>query len=450
MKSIRIFLMIWAVSYGAFAQDTQNRLEDYSLEQCIEYALKNSLQLANAKLDIEAAQAQIKQTRADGLPQINANFAMVDNFQIPKAFLPAQLVDPTAPAGTFVPVSFQPRFSGTTGINLQQLIFDGSYFVALKAAQTYGQVPQHAYKITKNELIANVSKSYYAVLVNEERLQLIDNNLNRLESLYNETKAMYDNGLVEKLDVDRLEVALNNFKTEKQKLVRIAELTMALLKYQIGLNTQDFLSLSQKLRDIPLEMPALPEKIDHSQRPEFLLSQTQIELDKLQIKNFKSGYYPKLYLSIGYGANTGVNEFSKFVNFSDYWFSNGNYALSLSVPIFDGFRRKYMIQKQYTSLLKSENSLKDLRRSIDLQVGQAAIILTNSLESLEAQKKNMELAKEVYRVAQVKYKEGLGSNLEIVNAESSYKEAETNYFSALYDALVAKVDLEKAQGLIGK
>ncbi len=451
MKKIAFFSFIFLFFNSlAFSQTATSAvvLENQSLKQCIEYALAHSYALSNAQIDIQVAEADIARYRADGLPQISGSAGFQDNFIVPKAFVPAQLVNPNAPEGTFAAVAFQPQYGGNAGINLQQLLFDASYLVALQAAKVGRNVVIKQYQLSKNEVIANVMKAYYTVLINEERMNLLNKNIDRLDQLHKETKAMYENGLVEKIDVDRLAVNLNNLKVEKQKLVRASELSSVLLKYQMGLNLQDKLSTSEKLKDIKYEIPTDLPQYDYNKRIEFNLLGLQKEADILTIKNARMGYFPKLNFGMGFGANSGSNKFADMVNFGERWFMNANYGLSLQVPIFDGFRKSALMQRGKLGLKKTENRIKDFQRTIDLQVGQAIIQLTNGIETLEAQKQNMELASEVYRLAQIKYKEGVGSNLEIVDAENAYKTSETNYYMALYETLIAKVDLEVAKGTL--
>ncbi|MDB5243485.1 MAG: outer rane efflux protein, partial [Spirosoma sp.] len=128
------------------------------------------------------------------------------------------------------------------------------------------------------------------------------------------------------------------------------------------------------------------------------------------------------------------------------WPNFSTMGLNLSVPIFDGFARKYQSQQKRFTLQKAQNSGILLKNSIDLQQKQAAITLTNGLQTLRTQQRNRELAAEIVRVTRIKYKEGVGSNIEVLNAETSSREAQTNYFTALYDFLIAKVDKDKATG----
>jgi len=150
------------------------------------------------------------------------------------------------------------------------------------------------------------------------------------------------------------------------------------------------------------------------------------------------------------GSRTGTKYFANIGDFKNRWLGYGTIGLQLSVPIFDGFQKKYKVQQSKLELLKLEQDKKNLEKVIDFQTNQSQITLRNALESLEIQKRNMELAKEVVRVSQIKYKQGLGTSTDIVNAESAFKEAETNYYASLYDALIAKVDLDKALGKLVK
>jgi outer membrane protein TolC len=122
--------------------------------------------------------------------------------------------------------------------------------------------------------------------------------------------------------------------------------------------------------------------------------------------------------------------------------------VQLNVPIFDGLQKYYKVQQSKLALQKTEQSQELLKNSIDLEIRQAAVTLTNALESLKSQQRNMELAQEIERVTRIKYQQGVGSNIEVINAVSSYREAQTNYYTALYDAVIARIDYRKATGIL--
>jgi outer membrane protein TolC len=168
----------------------------------------------------------------------------------------------------------------------------------------------------------------------------------------------------------------------------------------------------------------------------------------MDIKRYQVGYLPSLAASFNLGANSGAATIGDLMNFGDRWFKNGSMGIQLSIPVFDGFRKKYQIQQARLALIKTENNIKNFQRTAKFQVEQAVITLNNHLKTLDVQKSNMALANDVFRVAQVKYKEGVGSNLEILNAETELKNAQLNYFEALYNAAITKVELDKAKGVL--
>jgi outer membrane protein TolC len=436
----------------AQAQD-KVRLENVGLKECIDYGLKHSVSALNAKLDITKAKADIGIILADGLPQVNANANFTNNYLIPISILAGDAF-PGGNPNEILKLRFGISYTSSLAFNVNQLLFDGTYFLGLKAAKVYSELTEKLAVKTEIDVANNIAKAFYTALITKQRLELVDANMKRIESLLNDTRALYKQGFVEKIDVDRIEVNYNALVIEKQKMLRMLELSYILLKFQMGMQTQDEISVKgsiQELESLQLNelRAALAEKeegFDYSQRIETQVLNTQIVLENYNVRRFRVGYYPRLNLNFGYGTNTGANQFNQLFEFHSRWFTNGAWGLTLSVPIFDGLRRHNQIQKAKVDLLKAENTLKETKRGIDLEIKQALINLRNALESLDAQKKNMDLAGEIARITKIKYKEGVGTNNEVIDAESAYITAQTNYYSAFYDALIAKVDLDKAKG----
>jgi outer membrane protein TolC len=426
-------------------------LQNYTLAQCIEYAVAHSVAVKNAQVDLATAKAQVGLVRADGLPQVNASAGMTGNFKPQVALFPAQFFDPDAPEGTFAPVPFQPAFSGNYGVQASQLLFDGTFFLGLKAATVYQELSEKGLVRSKVDVAVAVSKAYYGLVVTQERLALVENNYQRIETLLRETRALNQEGFVEKIDVDRTEVAFNNLKIEKQKLSRLIELSKVLLKFQMGLRQEDEISVSENLKDLQLVEKiklAKAEINDPTQRIEYSVLETQRKLDLMNIRRNRLEYLPKLNFTFSYAGIAGRPNLGEMFQFGQHWFSFGNVGLSVQVPIFDGLRKKYTGEQRRLALVKTENQMQELRRGISIEQEQAMLTLQNAIDNMAAQQENLKLAAEVARVTKVKYKEGLGSNIEVVNAENEHKTAETNYYNALYEALMAKVDLDKAQGKI--
>ena len=442
------FMLLWQVS-ELKAQEAEKDAS-MTLEQCIEYALQHNNNMKNAQIDIATSEATVGEVKSAGLPQINGQFQYTYNYKIQTQLFPATNFDPMAPADEVVSFQFGLPYNGTAGVTLNQLLFDGTYFLGLKAAETYTSLAKEAVKVTEMEIKAGVTKIYYGVLVAKERQKIIQQNLERISSLLKETKVLYENGFVEELDVDRLEVNYNNLNNEKIRLDRFVESNMNLLKFQMGMPVGDELDITTTMAQIQLDAKTLAEEtVDYSLRPEFGVYQIQKELDMMDERRYRLGYYPTVNLFATYGYNGGAQQNSDLFKFNDNnWFPNGTIGLTLNVPIFDGMRKKYQLQQAQLRLQKTELSIAQLKKTIDYERKNALINLNNSITTLESQSKNMELAKKVIDKAQIKYKEGVGSSTEVINAETDLLSAQNNYFSALYDALVARVDYQRAMGTL--
>ncbi len=443
MKQIVLVIALFA-SGSILAQPASGSA--YSLEDCIRYALDNNQQIKNASLGFTASKHKVGEILADGLPQINASADLGYNFKVPTSFIPAEFFG--GEPGTFAPVQFSPAYNGTASIGLNQMIFDGSYFVGLKASRTYTELSRKEKIRTEIEVVADVSKAYYLALINLDRLALIEKNYARLDSLYRDTQIMYDNGFAEKIDVSRVKVQVNNMAVEKNNFANAVELSYSILKFQMGMDVNTPIALKDKIEDIRFE--ALQDNygndFTYDDRIEMSILKTNFDLVSLDIKNTQVRYMPKLDLYGRLGASTGAGTTSDLFNFSDRWFGFGIVGLQLNVPVFDGLRKSRQIQQKRVQADQIENSQDMMRKNIDLEIQTARTNLKKSVDNLVAQQENMELAESVYNVTKIKYGEGIGSNIEVIEGDAAYKQAQSNYYSALFDALVAKIELEKAYG----
>lgn len=215
----------------------------------------------------------------------------------------------------------------------------------------------------------------------------------------------------------------------------------------MGMDINANLTLTDKLDDVKLDVAntVSAQKFDYDKRVEYGLFQTQYKLAKLDLKRQRLSYLPLAY---AYGSFSGAaqrNEFDIF-DTDKKWYPTSVIGAKVTMPIFSGFQRHARNQQAQLSVLKAENNMDFIKKSIDLELASATTILQNASSSLENQKKNIAVAEDVVRVSKIKYNQGVGSNLELITAETSLKEAQTNYYNALFDALVAKIDFDKANG----
>jgi outer membrane protein TolC len=402
----------------------------------------------NSQIDLQNASAKVNEIRAMGLPQVNGSLSLTNNLILQRVFIPARIFNPAAAEGELIAAKFGVDNAGFANVGLSQLVFDGTYLLGLKASSVYKDLAVKSVTQSKQQVAENVTKAYYGILVNEKRQSLLALNVARLDTLLKETRELNKQGFVEKIDVQRLDVQANNLRTELDNVNRLQELSYSLLKFQMGFPMEEPIKLSESLEKVELATFNLNAAGDfnYSNRIEYSILQTQENLAELDLKSIKAGYLPRLLLNANYGYNAGANGFGDLV--SKPWFDNAAVTVALQIPIFDGYSKKYRAIQSANNLQKVRQSYSLLKSSIDLQRSQASITMKNALESMKEQKANLELANEISRVTRVKYQNGVGSNLEVLNAETSIKESQANYFTALYNALIAKVEVEKANGTL--
>lgn len=456
-----LYLLCILLTHFSFAQTSIQKttqvegkitLKNQSRLQCIDFAISKSVTLANANIDKQIATAKINELKAAALPQIHGNASVIDNFVIPKTFFNAQQFNPNLP-DALTAATLQAQYGSQVTISVTQTLFNASYFLGSKAAKIYTELAEKNSKQTENEIHYTISKAYYTVLVNEERLKIILENLKSMEELLRTTQAMFENGTIEKLDISKIEVRLANLQTEFNKLTQFTELAKSLLKFQMGLSQDDEITLSENISNLNSQLGNSSyydnydynNIFDYNLRNEFTVLQSQKDLQNLAIQSHARSYLPSAYLFANGGANTGSLNFGNLFVPTN-WYSFFSVGINVNIPIFDGFQKLHLGQQKKLTLQKTENSLNELKRFIDFQQKQARITLKNAHSTLTNQHRNKELALEVLKITKIKYTEGVGTNSEVLAADAAHKEAEANYFSALYEVLMAKIEVDKSLG----
>lgn len=464
---ISSFIFLLLIFKSGYAQETT---PTFTLEQCVQYALEHSFNIKNALVDEEIAKARVNETIGIGLPQIDGSVSIQHNQKL-RRFFGTYIENPQPDQISFFPPGipnavdgdilasqnfFQLSSSGDAGITINQILFNGSYLVGLQASNSYKQLSTKATGQTKEQVVMQVSKAYYLAIINQERIKLFDSNISRVDTLLRTTKALNQNGFAEQIDVDRVQVTYNNLVTERTKFENLQVVAFELLKFQMGYPMNQSLLLTGSVEDF--KVPEVQkEEVDYTKRWDFQVLNANKRLQELDVKNQYATGMPSLvaFANLGYSTQSrnisGVFKTNSAVKATDIvgpdkWYNYSLFGVSLNVPIFSGLQRTYKVQQSKLNLLKVNNSSRQLESAIDLEVKQSRINFDNSVQTMQSQKENMELASNIARVTKIKYEQGLGSNLEVVDAEAALREAQINFYNAIYDAIVAKIDLDKAYG----
>lgn len=446
MRRMKGKLFLWGfailVALEGNAQ-TGIRQNGFSLEQALAYSKKNNLQVKNALLNVEVQKQQNRGITSAALPNIGGNVSSTHYIDIPTQVIPASAFG--GPPGEYIPVQFSLKNSASVGLQLQQLLFDGQVFVGLQARKASIEFQEKNLAITEEAIKANVTKIYYQLVAGKTQLQMIDANITRLQLLQKEAKELYKTGFAEKLDVDKIIVQVTNLQTQRLSVANSIEIGYLGLKTLMGMPVKENLVLTDTISESKLkDGPTKETAYNYSDRKEYQYGSLGKKLNEFNVRRYKLAYLPSIAFGAAYAKQAYRPKFD-FFNKGD-WFPATYVSLNINVPIFDGFAKDAKLKQAQIELKETENSLENLRNTIDNEVIQASMNYRSAIATLDFQKQNMRLAEDVFAQTKKKYQAGTGSNTEMTAANTDLITAQTNYINALYGAIVAKVDFQKAIG----
>jgi outer membrane protein len=443
--------LICTIAISSYAQQAPppNTPVSFSLADCIKYAYEHQDSVKNASLDVQSAEYKVKETIGSGLPQVNGSITFQDFLKAPTSLAPSGIFsgspDFNAP---LVALPFGAlKYNNTYGIQASQLLFSGTFLVGLKAVKTFRELSQRSLVRSKIETNVNVTKAYYQELVSNEQIKLLDANIAQLQQTLDQTTAQNKQGFVEKIDVDRLSVQYNNLITNRDNVQRTLVLSIQMLKFQMGMPIEQDLTLTDKLSDVNIDQTAqsLIDTGFYHNRIEYKLLETNVVLNQLDVLSKKAAFLPTVSLNGGYQEVFQENHFKYLYNHA---YPTSFIGLALNIPIFSGGIRSNQLKQSQISVMKAQNDLHNVKNGLSLQASGARVMYFNSVQSLNNQKRSRELAQEVLRVSKIKYQQGVGSSIEVTQAQTELEKADNEYIQALYNALISKVDLDKAYARI--
>lgn len=452
--------MVWAQNPDTI-KVTRHEL---SVQQAIDYAKKNNVNVKNALLDVQYQEQFNREVTSRAYPAINASLGSSYNPNVATQVLPnfispatyQVLIDQGVKDGNgnpiqmpndfgFIAAQFGTKFSANAGISLSQVLFDGQVFVGLEARKTIMDFARKKVEITEEIIKTNIYKIYYQLVVSKTQIELLDANISRLEKLQHDTKIMYDNGFAEKLDIDKISVQLVNLQTEKVKALNSISNGYYGLKVLLGMPVNDELVLTDTLSDEQIKDGILASsKYSYENRKEFQMAGIGKKLNEFNVRRYKLSQIPTISLNAQYAKNAQRDKWD-FFGKGD-WFTISNINLNISIPIFNGFYTKSKIQQAKIDLQKTNNRIDSLKLSIDSEVAIAKNSFNSAIATMDFQKKNITLAEKVYDQTKKKYEIGTASQTDINAAQTDLKSAQTNYINSLYEAIIARIDFLKATG----
>lgn len=444
---------------------SSQQVHQLTVKEAIDIAFNNVADLKNAKLDYKITEARNKEITGAAFPQINGSIQGNHYLTTPQIQFPdgseVAIYDvlkregvkdasgnPITASGEFQVrnFSFVQPWNVNFGATVQQLLFEPQVFVGLQARRAFLQSGDIQIKVTEDKIREAVYKSYYAVLIGEKQLIYVRESIKRLEKLSSDMNVMFKNGFAERLDIDKTTVSLNNIRSVENQLKNGIVLGYAALKMTLGLHQTDSLVLKDSLSSSMIKDGLLDESFVYENRNEIKLLNKAIELQGYDVKRWKLSYFPTVAAVYSWQKNGQRSASNPSGGKPWFWYSTSQVGLSVNIPIFDGNTKKYKIQQARLNQEKTINTIDQAKKGIDLERTASKNTLNTAVLTLDVQEDNMKLAEKVYNTVKKKYEQGLASSFEVLQSDTEMQQAQSNYFRALYDAVVAKVSYLKALG----
>lgn len=464
---INAYLIIALLLISKINGSSQN-IYHLNLDEAVEMALNNSIELKNMKVDEASQYYQNKEVFGMALPQVTASGNLTYYTNLPVFILPfsdisvyqvlakegvkdrnGNPIDITSATASNQRISLVAPLNYQLGLDVQQLLFQPEVFVALQARQTLLDYAKQNTSVAEEKVKEDIQKAYYGVLVAHKQREVLQTTLTRLNNLNSEMIQMHQGGFIEKLDLDKLEVTINNTNTLYNQLNNTINITEALLKNTLVIPQSDSIVLTETLevQDLRTEVLQAEENFNYNNRKEIALVELGKKLQEIDLKRYKLNYLPTIAAFYQLQA-TGMRNKDYDIDGSGSLvsYTTGMIGLSITQPIFDGFQRKNKVQQARLSVEKMGNTMEQLKQGIDLERTVAKNSLNNALQNLEIQKRNETLAQSVFEVSKKKYQSGVGSSIELLQADTEYQRAVGSYFQAFYDVIIAKIEYLKSLG----
>jgi outer membrane protein len=440
-KTAMIMAAVLFISSMAFPQALS-----LNLKEAQDFAVKNSYSVKNAQFDLSIAEKKVKENMSYGFPQINANADYTYYLGLPTSLIPAEFGG--GEPGEFIEIQFGLKNNLTGGITLNQLIFDGRYFIGLDYAKVYEQLSMESLEKSSIDVKEAVTQTYYNILVGQEAVKILDSTLVILEKTRFETGEFYKEGFAEKTDYDQLTLTVDDIRNSINSVNRQNEIGYKLLNYQLGIDIDSTVILTETLQSL-IDQASVSAMLDQQFNLEnhidYRMISSQEQMKALSLKNEKAAYYPSLNGFLFVQENAQRNTFD-FTDPDEPWFLTSATGVSLKVPILSSGYRKSRVSQAKIDLEKTNNIKNQVSEGLMLSITRSRSEFRTALENYNREKQNVELSLEIYRKTLTKYTEGLASSVELTQQHNQFFSSQRSYFQTVLTLLSAKNKLDRDLG----
>ena len=440
MKSPSLILLFLLFPILSFSQE---KTQTYTLEEAIDYALKNNRNVKNAARDIEAAKKQKWETTATGLPQLNATVEYQNWLKQQVSLIPAEFFPDGIP-GEFAEVAFGTKQNLNATATLSQLLFDGSYLVGLQSAKVFLEISKNAKEKTDLEVRKIVINAYGNILLTEESLSILEKNKKVLEKNLNDTKRIFENGLTEEESVEQLQITLSSIDNNLKNAIRLNRIAYQMFNITLGNDVKTPVKLAENLNSLTaknLNIGLLSIDNNVNNNIDYKIAENDKRSKELLVKFYKTKGLPSLTAFVN-GGYIGYADDFNFTNSDQRWIGSSLFGVSLNVPLFSSFGRSARTQRAKIDLEKAKTNLTEIEQQIQLETETAKSNYQFAVEQYLNVKNNLNLAESIEHKNQVKYTEGIATSFELRQAQTQLYTSQQEYLQSMLNVIITKAELE--------
>lgn len=440
-KYILSFLTLCITSIG-FSQEPETQATSFTLQEAIDFALKNNYSAINADRDIIDAKKQKWETIATGLPQITGGVSYQNQLKQPVSVIPAEIFG--GEPGTFAEVVFGQPQTATATATLKQQIFDGSYIVGVQATKAFLSYSNNNQEKTQLEVRKAVTEAYGNVLLAQESVSIFEKNKANLEKNLFETTKIYENGLGDEESVEQLQITLSSVDNQLKNAIRLKSITLQMLNLVMGIAIDAPTKLEENLDNLTqkqIDFGLLETEFTMENNVDFKLATNLNEQRYFEWKLAKSRALPTLNAFVNYGSSAFADNFN-FFSSDQQWFDSSVLGFDLSIPIFSSGKRSASTARAKIALEKAKTQLTEAQEQIRLQLENSRSNYILAIEQYETAKSNLNLAERIENKNQIKYAEGLASSFELRQAQTQLYDAQQGYLQSMVEVINKKTELE--------
>jgi len=412
-----------------------------SLQECLKLAIDNSPRLKINALEQTKLRYRYRETVGTGLPHLNFNASFDDYVNLPTQLIPGEFF---GRPGEMIPVQFGTTFNISGSLDASQIIYNQTYLIGMRMAKLAMDQNRLESERTRIEVVFEVAQSYYYAQITLKQIINQQDNLKKLEKAEQIARSQYENGLIKKVDLDRIVVNKLNVQTAIDRLQVMYDQQLNMQRYFMGLDLNQPLVFSDTILTGGVTPSAAIDFADHI---DIRMIEKQKELATANIRFDQSGYVPSLTLI---GSVNYLNQSNSFYLFgkSTDWFNTSLVGLRLNVPVFNGLQKRNRVNQSKIDLDQLKVTEDNTRRILSVTSKDAANRMENAINDELRQRENMKLAERVYAISQEQYQKGVISLTDLLNAESGLSDAQTNHSLALVQMKIAELEYLKANGTL--